>query len=82
MMTTLLRRKSTRRRRINRAVKNLKKEEEGNDYSKPIIKYGSAFDLGHRNRTFSRFSTIIQRRLHCLKSTNHFFRIAWRSNYL
>jgi hypothetical protein len=53
MMATPQNRRSMRKRRINRAAKNQRKEEEGNDYSKPIIKYGSTFNLGHRNRTLS-----------------------------
>ena len=52
MMATPQNRRSMRKRRINRAAKNQRKEE-GNDYSKPIIKYGSTFNLGHRNRTLS-----------------------------
>jgi len=37
MMTTPQKRRSTKKKRINRAAKNQKREEEGNDYSKPII---------------------------------------------
>lgn len=62
---------------MNRAAKSLRKVEKGNDYSEPIIKYGSTFNLGDRNRSFPGPGSLIQRHLHLLRTADRFLFIAW-----